>query len=83
MPEFFQASLVHFFLNEVHLLGSFNHSQVLHSTTQDLTVISFSQASVSEKSYLTLFDADDVVYLTPDSPNGKNLYTFGSTICEL
>lgn len=26
-------------------------------------------ASVSEKTYLTLFDADDVVYLTPDSPN--------------
>lgn len=21
---------------------------------------------------MTLFDADDVVYLTPDSPNGKN-----------
>ena len=73
MPEFFQASLVHFFLHEVYLLESFHHSQVLHSTTQDLTVISFSQASVSEKTYLTLFDADDVVYLTPDSPNGKNL----------
>lgn len=64
---------MHFFLHEVHLLGSFNLSQVLHITTQDLTVILFSQASVSEKSYLTLFDADDVVYLTPDSPNGKNL----------
>ncbi|KAJ7377828.1 tRNA (guanine(9)-N(1))-methyltransferase [Desmophyllum pertusum] len=53
----------------LHLTGLETGGKVYRECVRQSLHFSKLMASLSEESYLTLFNADDVVYLTPDSPN--------------
>jgi len=53
----------------IHLTGLVMGSRVYHECVRQSLDFSKLMVRWSEESYLTLFDPDEVVYLTPDSPN--------------